>query len=244
MRLNRESVQSWLGFSRRERRSATLLMGIIFFIIGVRYVFPEQKIKIENWGTITTDPEIFSDISDTDIYYEKQGNHAYNIKGHAGISEKRTPYAGISPLKSGSAVTAPRGQEKHLIDINSCDSLTLIALPGIGPVLSARIIKYRSFIGGFASVEQLREIYGLPEETYEMIKGRLIADSSGKRKIKVNSADFRELSHIHYLEKYDISAILKYRELKGRINGIEDLMENNILTPDKAHKVEPYMDFR
>ena len=33
------------------------------------------------------------------------------------------------------------------------------------------------------------------------------------RKININSADYRELSHIHYLEKYDISAILKYREL-------------------------------
>jgi DNA uptake protein ComE-like DNA-binding protein len=244
MRLNRESVQSWLGFSRRERRSASLLLGIIFFIIGVRYVFPEQNIKIENWGTIPADPEIFIDISDTDIYYEKPGNHDYKIKGHAGISEIRTHYAGISPLKSGSNMPAPRGQEKHLIDINSCDSLTLIALPGIGPVLSVRIIKYRSFLGGFASVEQLREVYGLPEETYEMIKGRLFADSSDLRKIKVNSADFRELSHIHYLEKYDISAILKYREISGRIKSIEDLKENKILAPDKADKVRPYLDFR
>jgi len=244
MRLNREPVQNWFSFSRRERRSASLLLGIIFFIFGVRYVFPEQNIKIENWGTIPADSEIFSDISDTDIYYEKFGSNTDARKGRAGISEKKTHYAAISPVPSGKDVSMPRVQEKPLIDINSCDSSALIALPGIGPVLSARIIKYRNLIGGFASVKQLMEVYGLPQETYDLIKGRLFADISDLRRINVNSADFRELSHIHYLEKYDISAILKYRELSGRIKSIEDLKENKILAPEKADKVEPYLDFR
>jgi competence protein ComEA len=135
-------------------------------------------------------------------------------------------------------------QLKPALDINSCDSLTLVALPGIGPVLSSRILKYRNLLGGFARVDQLKEVYGLPEETFEMIKGKLVADSSGIRRVNVNSAGYRELSRIHYLEKYDISSILKYRELTGRIKSMGDLKENKILTPDKAEKVEPYMDFR
>ena len=244
MKLNREPVQNWFGFTRRERRSASLLLGIIFFIIGVRYVFPVQNIKIENWGTIPADSEILNSISDTDIYYEKFSNYADDGKGPSGISERRTHYAAMSPVKSGKDVSVARMQKKPLIDINSCDSSDLIALPGIGSVLSARIIKYRNLLGGFASVAQLMEVYGLPEETYEMIKGRLFADSSLVRKINVNSAVYRELSRIHYLEKYDISAILKYRELSGRIKSIQDLEENKILTPEKAEKVEPYMDFR
>ena len=133
--------------------------------------------------------------------------------------------------------------QKILIDINQCDSAALISLPGIGPVLSVRIIKYRTLLGGFAKVEQLKEVYGLPEETYELIRERVFADTSGLRIININSAGYRELSHIHYLEKYDISAILKYRALMGRINSIEDLKVNKILTPETAEKVEPYMDF-
>ena len=133
---------------------------------------------------------------------------------------------------------------KILIDINHCDSATLERLPGIGPVLSVRIIKYRTLLGGFARVEQLKEVYGLPEETYDMIMERVFADTSGLRKININSSGYRELSQIHYLENYDISAILKYRVLTGRINSIEDLKENKILTPETAEKVEPYMDFR
>ena len=48
-------------------------------------------------------------------------------------------------------------QEKPKLELNSCDSLSLVALPGIGPVLSVRIIKYRNLLGGFAAVEQLRK---------------------------------------------------------------------------------------
>ena len=84
----------------------------------------------------------------------------------------------------------------------------------------------------------------MPEETYEMIKGRLYADSSGIRKININSSGYKELCRIPYIEKYEVTAILKYRELAGRIKSIEDLEENKILTPEKAEKVEPYLDFR
>jgi competence protein ComEA len=134
-------------------------------------------------------------------------------------------------------------QPRHLLDINSCDSASLVLLPGIGPVLSARIIKYRKMLGGFASTEQLKEVYGLQLETFDLIKDRLYADSSLIRKIKINSAGYSEISRLPYIAKYEISAILKYRELKGRINGIGDLTDNKLLTPDKAEKAEPYLDF-
>ena len=77
--------------------------------------------------------------------------------------------------------------------INSCDSASLEALPGLGPVLSARIIRYRNLLGGFASVNQLREVYGLSEETYELISGMLTADSADISKININNADYRGL---------------------------------------------------
>ena len=40
-------------------------------------------------------------------------------------------------------------------------------------------------------------------------------------------AGYKELIRIPYLEKYEVTAILKYRELEGRINSIEDLKETN-----------------
>jgi competence protein ComEA len=130
-----------------------------------------------------------------------------------------------------------------LIDLNSSDSASLVRLPGIGPVLSARIIKYRHLLGGFASVNQLTEVYGLSVETFDLIKGRVYADSSLVRKININSSGYKELSRLPYFEKYEVVAILKYRELNGRINTIADLTDNKILTMEKAGKVLPYLRF-
>jgi DNA uptake protein ComE-like DNA-binding protein len=134
-------------------------------------------------------------------------------------------------------------QLKRPIDINLSDTSELIILPGIGSVLSARIVKYRIYLGGYARIEQLQEVYGLSEETYVLIKGLITADSSFINRININNADYKELTHIRYLDKYEITAILKYRELKGEINRLSDLADNKLIKPEKAKKISPYITF-
>jgi DNA uptake protein ComE-like DNA-binding protein len=250
MKLNNEPLKNWFGFTRRERRSSSILLIIIIFIIGSRYLLPEKNIEIENYGIFLSDTETSEMIADDDIstgnmsFPLNQAPASYDTLKNPVFGERKS-HSTIIYSSSGRKLRNPSGmQQKAPIDINVCDSAALIALPGIGPVLSARIIKYRKMLGGFASVDQLKEVYGLPEETYEMIKGRLYADSSGIRKININSSGYKELFRIPYIEKYEVTAILKYRELEGMIKSIEDLEENKILTPEKAEKVAPYLDFR
>jgi competence protein ComEA len=247
IKLYMEPVNNWLGFTRRERRSTSILLAIIFIIIGFRYVVPEQNIKIENWGPESADTEIIHEFDETDIISGKL-RHTGDIRKvfdeSRAISENQEHNAVSSSVSFLKASSSEHLQQKPLVEINSCDSLSLIALPGIGPVLSVRIIKYRNLLGGFARVEQLKEVYGLPDETYEMIKGKLYADTSGIRKINVNSAGYKELSRIHYLEKYEVTAILKYIKLAGKATNMKELIDNKILPPDKADKVEPYLDFK
>jgi competence protein ComEA len=134
-------------------------------------------------------------------------------------------------------------KQKAPIDLNSCDSLSLVRLPGIGPVLSARIIKYRKHLGGYSRKDQLREVYGLPEETFNLIEGQLFVDTLAIIRINMNLAEMTELNRLPYLEKYEVTAILKYRELKGRIRGVAELVDNKLITDETALKVGPYMDF-
>jgi competence protein ComEA len=154
------------------------------------------------------------------------------------------PFVKIKANTAGKSIIFSKIPQKDLIDLNRCDSAQLVSLPGIGPVLSARIIRYRNLLGGYAHIEQLKEVYGLPPETYEIIKGRVIADSSAITGIEINTAGYKELSRLPYLKNYEITSILKYRELKGRISGMEDLTDNNLLTHEKADKVRPYLNFR
>ena len=54
--------------------------------------------------------------------------------------------------------------EIKTIDINTATEEELIELKGIGETLAKRIVKYRDKIGGFYSVEQLNEVYGIKTE--------------------------------------------------------------------------------
>jgi competence protein ComEA len=205
--------KEWFGFTRRERRASFILLILILSVAGLRYIIPSGNITIE---------EVPLEIRDTIYKY---------------LSVKSVSVAGSYPRGSRAK------QQKPLFDINKCDSTSLEALPGIGPVLASRIVKFRNLLGGFAYVDQLREVYGLPEETYNMISGRLFADSSAVRKINVNSADYRELSRLPYFERYEVTAILKYREINGSISGVSDLIDNKLIAPEKVRKVRPYLEF-
>lgn len=56
------------------------------------------------------------------------------------------------------------------ISLNEANSKELEQLPGVGPVIAARIIQYRVQHGGFSSLQELMEVKGIGEKTIEKLK--------------------------------------------------------------------------
>lgn len=56
-----------------------------------------------------------------------------------------------------------------LLDLNRATSEELQAIPGIGPVIAQRIVAYRNEHGPFRRPEQLMEVPGVGEKTFERI---------------------------------------------------------------------------
>ena len=56
------------------------------------------------------------------------------------------------------------------ININTANTNTLQTLPGIGPVLSERIIEYRNQNGLFGMIDDIKDVSGIAEKKYEGIK--------------------------------------------------------------------------
>ena len=186
-------------------------------------------------------------------YREKGGifHRPADIKKIYGIDETTSarliPYINIEkdkirPVHFQAGINSDQKKTKR-INLNSADSAELERLPGLGPVLSSRIIKYRKLLGGFVSAEQLKEVYGLHEETYKLLEDRVFADSSDLTRININSAGFKELSKHPYLTRYDIQSIIKFKELKGKISDIGELVENKVLSEVKAKRMTPYLEF-
>ena len=207
-------LRSWFGYTRRERRSSFFILVVTLAIAGVRLVVPARDLTVEE-----IDIGIFGPLLDSagksEQYVQNKGQFTSNY-----------PF-----------------QRREILELNTCDSASLESLPGLGPVLSARIIKYRNLLGGYASVDQLKEVYGLSEDTYNLVSGFLRADPALVRKIQINNADYKQLIRMPYLERSEISAILKYKELMQKINNIDELIENKIITIEKAAKISPYLAF-
>jgi comEA protein len=63
------------------------------------------------------------------------------------------------------------------IDINRASQGQLQLLPGIGPVISKRIIEYRETHGDFQTIEEIIRVKGIGPETFQRIKDYLIVDT-------------------------------------------------------------------
>ena len=103
-------------------------------------------------------------------------------------------------------------------------------VPGIGSVFAKRIIKYRDLLGGFYSVEQLGEVYGIDEERYEAMKSWFSVDPSVISHLFVNQLSAKELAshpYVSYKQARIIEKMIKKREITrlggfipiGRVSG-------------------------
>lgn len=127
------------------------------------------------------------------------------------------------------------------IEINGADSAFLTSLKGVGPGFAARICKYRNYLGGFVKLDQLKEVYQFPEETYLKIKDFLILDSTKVQKINVNFADVKDLKKHPYCGYENARKIIDYRSKKGYIQSVEQLLLDSILEPSVFIRFSPYL---
>ncbi len=77
---------------------------------------------------------------------------------------EQTPFTG--PIAQVPGATS----DSDLININTSDEIELMTLSGIGPSKAKAIIIYREENGLFQSIEQLKEVSGIGDQTFEAIK--------------------------------------------------------------------------
>ncbi len=129
------------------------------------------------------------------------------------------------------------------VELNAADSATLRSVVGIGPKTVGAILRYRERLGGFRCVEQLAEVPGVTESNYEKILRQIRCDSSGISKIDVNFAGPNELARHPYMAPRTLRKLLKRRQLKGGWSTAEEMIEDDILTPQEAARLAPYLTF-
>jgi competence protein ComEA len=87
---------------------------------------------------------------------------------HIGETEAPPPVTGGEPAPSVGGGT-PGGK----VNINAATVEELDTLPGIGPAIAQRIIDYRTANGPFKSIEEIKNVAGIGDATFEKIKDRI-----------------------------------------------------------------------
>lgn len=156
------------------------------------------------------------------------------------IIENKNSAANLNSNKSESNVTASANKNQTKVELNTADSLALLDINGIGPAFAKRILKYRSLLGGFVSVEQLKEVYGFTDEMFEKIKPNVTANAELIKKINLNKDDFRTVNKHPYLS-YELTKTLFDWRRKTVITATN---LKDIINDDQAYnKLMPYISF-
>jgi competence protein ComEA len=128
-----------------------------------------------------------------------------------------------------------------VIDINMADTTAFILLPGIGSKLAARIVNFREKLGGFYSISQVGETFGLPDSTFQKIRQYLKLENVSVKKININTAAADELKAHPYIRWNIANPLIAYRKEHGPFTRVEDLKKIMVITEDIYNKISPYL---
>lgn len=124
------------------------------------------------------------------------------------------------------------------IELNSADSAQLVALRGIGPYYASRIIRYRKRLGGFYSINQLKELkmkYFNVDSNAHLFK----VNPAAIQKLDMDTMSFKAILKHPYLEYEDVQLIFNAKRKYGHIS-FSVLERQGVLTKYKLKKIKPY----
>jgi hypothetical protein len=131
-----------------------------------------------------------------------------------------------------------------LVELNTADTTTLKKVPGIGSAFAARIVKYRTLLGGFYVVDQLREVYGMEEERYQSVQNWFYVDTSFIARLPVNHLSTDRMARHPYISYAQARVIEQMSRRKGRIDGWESLRLLEEFSEADRERLWAYLSFQ
>lgn len=227
---------------RGERIGLFVLLGLIAITIVVNTVlsfYQKNSVKIIQNEEFEREYQAFrttlKEKEELHPTYSKDKKYAHNHREDYSSDEKKyaphTAFVKQEKLASG-----------EQISVNESDTAEWKKIPGIGSAYAQRIVKYQESLGGYTSVNQLKEVYGMTDELFEKIEP-FVREEGNVQKIKVNQWEFKQLLRHPYLEYNQVKAIFDLRKRKGRVASVEQLSLLEEFSDKDMERLRPYLDF-
>jgi len=174
-----------------------------------------KKYSKNNWTSYTSRSDSGKLYADNKLYTERPYESHGKRDSFSASPLRHYPESTMYESNRSSRASLPN------LQLNSADSSELVTLPGIGPYYARKIIQYRDRLGGFASKEQLMEIFGIDAERFAMFSEMVSVDTNLISRIEIKDATYEQLSKNPYIGGYLARSIIRYRD--SRVEEVTDL---------------------
>lgn len=218
-------------------------------VAAKKFYFDPNSIGVHDWMALGVSEKT----ANTILNYRNKGGRfrkpddLFKIWGMDPVLAKELiPFvrlAGASQERSNPHSNKLGGNVTLSIDINKATQEEWKSLPGIGEVISGRIIKFRERLGGFAKIEQVAETYGLADSVFQKIRPKLKLSSISVQKISVLQAEEEVLSAHPYISRSLARAWVQARAGWIAPVGPEQLLQLRGMDQVLLDKLMPYLSW-
>ncbi len=224
---------------------------------GELFYFNPNTLSFDGWKKLGMREKTITTIQK----YLSKGGHFYKPEDlkkiysiHTNEYERLEPYIRIETINNKKdfseryskdefkkAQASNSGWKYKPVEINTADTSAFIALPGIGSKLASRIVNFRDKLGGFYSIDQIADTYGLPDSSFQKIKPFLRLENASVKKFNINTATKDEMKSHPYIKWNLANAIVEYRNQHGNYTSKDDLKKITLITEEVFEKIKPYI---
>lgn len=147
---------------RSDKRQTDILVGVALLLISVVFAFIAfSQPRVSNDYTQKDETSAVYSPVFTDEEEESQGETV--ISQTENTTAKNENSAADTEEKEAINVQYP-------LNLNTCTAEELMTIDNIGEARASAIIAYRDYLGGYTSVEQLKDISGIGDAVYASIE--------------------------------------------------------------------------
>ena len=184
------------------------LLGFFLGVIALAGIYlvsrPPQGTPVQLLPVSTPAPlvvQVSGEVQKPALYTLARGSRVQDVVMAAGGLTVNADQAALNlaaPLKDGEKVVVPTrgtaalpsdpGEERTSkqpvitiafpIDLNTATLEELDALPGIGPERAQDILRYREEHDGFKNIEEIKEVKGIGDATFDQLKGQITVNTN------------------------------------------------------------------
>ena len=251
--------KDYLIFSEKELKAIVVIGAFILVSASLSLFFPTKKKAIH---LFYFDPNTIDSVSalqlgcSTKQYttlsnFRKKGGRFYTAKDiykwygvKPDLLKKLYPFVRIKTVPILTNKYPKKWSKASLLDINKAEIGDLERLGFIPTKLAERIIKYRSFLGGFSSLGQLQKVYGMNESLFKELKPYLSLEKGMLSKMHWNTMNYDQLQQLGLFEQREIWQILRERKEQGIAKSWVEMVVQYDLSKEQAHVLKNRTDIQ